>query len=739
MKWAITLLGILAVAGAAPYSAKAEKAEAPAPYLWRNVTVGAGGFAPNIIFSTAERDLAYLRTDMGGAYRWEAKEARWVPLQDSMAEGSYMGIESLAADPSDPNIVYLAAGMYRGGAAAILRSDDRGTTWRVTPVSFAMGGNEDGRGMGERLAIDPGNTRTLFFGSRHDGLWRSDDGAATWRKVDSFPLPGLGLPGRRQPTHGGISFVVIDPGTGAIFAGSADPGDRHLFRSLDHGATWQQVEGGPPPTLLPVKAAIDRRGMLYIAYCNGIGPNGITAGAVWRFDTKRSRWTDITPDKAQVGGFMGLSLDPSAPGTLAVSSVDRWKPGDTIWRTQDDGAHWTDIHDMSRHDTHASPFLQMDGDSADFGHWTAGVAIDPFNPGRAAYVTGATVYMTTDFADPKAMLWKPWVKGIEQTAIITLVSPTGGAALISGFGDIAGFVHDDLTVSPAHGFSNPYLSNTNNIDYAGRHPDILVRSGSLHANRPRDATLGWSQDGGRSWQPLRVPPMAAKPGAEEQRQDLEGNAPIVTSADGATFIVATPIVMLTRDRGSTWLVPKGLTWNVQPVADKVDPRRFYAVDVDRHRLLASKDGGLSFAPVKGRGLPADLEGARMMGREQPASLVASPFAAGDLWLRVGTDLYHSINGGASFDRVNGTLPLRLFALGKPAPDSGIATIFATGILDGTNGIWRSTDEGQSWRRINDDAHQWGLRFRVIAGDPRIFGRVYLGTDGRGVLYGDPGR
>ena len=40
-------------------------------------------------------------------------------------------------------------------------------------------------------------------------------------------------------------------------------------------------------------------------------------------------------------------------------------------------------------------------------------------------------------------------------------------------------------------------------------------------------------------------------------------------------------------------------------------------------------------------------------------------------------------------------------------------------------------------RINDDAHQWGLRFRAISGDPRRYGRVYIATDGRGLLYGDP--
>ena len=39
--------------------------------------------------------------------------------------------------------------------------------------------------------------------------------------------------------------------------------------------------------------------------------------------------------------------------------------------------------------------------------------------------------------------------------------------------------------------------------------------------------------------------------------------------------------------------------------------------------------------------------------------------------------------------------------------------------------------------MNDDRHQYGTRFRCLAGDPRIFGRVYVGTDGRGILYGEP--
>ena len=78
-----------------------------------------------------------------------------------------------------------------------------------------------------------------------------------------------------------------------------------------------------------------------------------------------------------------------------------------------------------------------------------------------------------------------------------------------------------------------------------------------------------------------------------------------------------------------------------------------------------------------------------------------------------------------------------FGLGHPAPDGIHPALYATGAIDGLRGVWRSADGGARWVRINDDQHQWGLRFRAISGDPRRYGRVYIAIDGRGLLYGDP--
>jgi xyloglucan-specific exo-beta-1,4-glucanase len=731
-----TLIGVSAVLVAG--AALADEAP-PTPYHWENVSVGGGGFAPGIVFSSAERGLAYLRTDMGGAYRWDAVARRWVPLEDGIATGSYQGIESIAPDPVDANVVYLAAGVGAGSEAAMMRSADRGTHWSIVPVPFAMGGNEDGRGLGERLAIDPHHTDMLLFGSRHDGLWRSDDRAAHWSKVASFPLPGLGKPQRRQ-THGGLGFVLFDRRVrGRVFVGSADPGAAHLFRSDDGGTTWRAVAGGPLPGLLPVKAVQGGDGVLTITYDDALGPNGITRGAVWRLDPARAAWTDVTPDKrpnAPAGGYMGVAVSATNPQLIMVSTVDRHRPVDTLWRSADGGRHWDEIWQRSIRDVTASPFLNLDGDAPNFGHWIAGLAIDPFDDRHVAYTTGATMYDTHAFGSIGAMRWQPWTQGIEQTAIITFTSPTAGAPLVSGFGDIGGFRHADLRVSPPHVHRTPYLTNTNNLDYAGLAPAIMVRSGNTHAATVPDTSLAWSSDGGESWQPLHGAVSTATPGGRPP-PEATGDAAIVVSADGGTFVVGTANALLTRDRGRIWQRVSGLPAGLRIISDKVDPRRFYALDPAAGRMLRSDDGAATFHAVATRGLPADLSSAAPRNRESANALLATPGRAGALWLLVAGALYRSVDGGDTWARAPASVSVGLYGLGRGAPGEQWPALYAAGRKDGVSGLWRSVDGGARWSRINDDAHQWGMRFRIIGGDPKQFGRVYLGTDGRGILFGDP--
>ena len=718
--------------GAAALLAFTSTAAAEVAYTWHNVMVGGGGFSPAVIFSRAEAGLAYLRTDIGGIYRWDQTGKTWIPLQDGLAESNYFGIESIALDRHDPEVVYAAAGMYHAFPAAVIRSADRGRTWSIHPVPFRMGGNEDGRGVGERLSLDPDDPDILYFGSRFDGLQRSGDGGSSWQKVVSFPYAGAGLPAGRG-THTGLSFVVFDPRTGqagsptrTLFVGVAEPGERHIFRSNDAGATWSAVPMPPRQDLLPAQAQLDG-GVLYVTWSNRAGPNGATDGAVYKLDIATDRWTDITPDRSVSSGYMGLSLDRQQPDSLVVASLNRSHTGDILWRSHDGGRSWQNLRDLSTRDVSASPFLTWGDPAPAFGWWMAGVAIDPFDSSHIAYTTGATVYATNQLnaADSgQTILWKPWVRGVEETAIITLTSPTEGPHLYSGFGDIGGYAHQDLGVSPPM-FSHPAFDNTNSIDYAGTRPAIVVRSGA--SRRADGVSLAWSDDYGQSWQPIAVPPAEGRP----------GSIPIITSADGGLFVVMTPIPQLSRDHGRSW-TPLNLPASSRVIGDREDPRRLYALDFKAATLWSSRDSGHTFTPLRSKGLPHTLSDDEPGSPEVPVPLLAVPGRSADLWLVSRGRLFHSADGGEHFQSVANNLWITRLSFGKAGKSRDYPALYAIASRDSLLALWRSEDGGKTWLRINDSKHEYGRRFRCIAGDMRIHGRVYVGTDGRGILYGDSG-
>jgi len=729
------------------------------PYTWKNVTVKGGGFICGIVFNTTRKGLAYCRTDIGSSYKWDDQAKRWIPLTDWCGPGNFHGSESIATDPIDPQRVYIAAGMGQSQPAAILRSMDQGKTFQTLDVPFRMGGNEAGRGVGERLAIDPNDNNILYFGSRSAGLWMSKDAALTWSKVDTFPLASVQAdtpPAGPRPTRAaGLSFVVFDPSTGTrghptqtIFVGSTDRGDSHLFRSTDAGQTWQSVPG-QPANFLAIHAAFDTQGMLYVVYGNGVGPGGVTDGAVWKLNPRSGAWTDITPVKDAnrfPGGYGGLGVDLQHPGTLVLASLDRKNPNlppredddDRIYRTTNGGKTWTDITPRTHRDASASPYVAWAGvydataekPEPSVGWWMDALALDPFDSKHVCYATGATIWNTVDMNNADSggdTHWTIWTDGIEETAILNLISPTGGAHLISGFGDISGFTHDDLDISPPQGPNrHPLFANNSWLDFAEKNPSVIVRMGSRPFHPPDEGTMAYSLDGGHHWKPFTLGREVAAGGRRG------GGGRVILSADGSIFMSTGGTPRISTDRGATWKEVAGLPSGVNPIADRSNPAKFYALDWAGHRMYLSTDGGATFTnSYEATGLPATGDG----GGRRGSRLVALGGREGDLWM-VGQALCHSSDGGRTFKEIPNHPPIGPFSFGKAAPGKDYPAIFLASGGSAAAGLYRSDDEGVTWVRINDAEHQWGNRFECIAGDPRIYGRVYVGTNGRGILYGD---
>jgi len=124
-------------------------------------------------------------------------------------------------------------------------------------------------------------------------------------------------------------------------------------------------------------------------------------------------------------------------------------------------------------------------------------------------------------------------------------------------------------------------------------------------------------------------------------------------------------------------------------------------------------------------------------------LYAAPGRTHDLWFAATNGLYHANGAPAtpgenrvSFSRMPGVSEIQAFGFGKAAPHRDYPAMYLAGAVQGQAEVFRSSDEGQSWVRINDDEHQWGLILQ-ITGDPKLYEHVYIGTHGRGTLYGDP--
>ena len=668
-----------------------------AGYVWKNAVIGGGGYVTGIEYHPAEPGLAYARTDVGGVYRRDSAAGPWIPLNDWVGglNNGFMdlGVLSVGLDPADANRIYLACGQYLewwAPQARFMSSSDRGATWTNIALPFKLGGNLNGRGTGERLAVDPLDGTRIFLGTTADGLWRSTDRGATWARLTAF-------------TPAATTFVLCDPDhAGTLYAGAAQNDAPTLWKSTDVGETWAAVEN-QPSGLIALQAKLDPAGDLFLAFSNDTGPSNASTGAVWKYSASGT-WTNLNVPSGQ-GGFGGIAVDPNLTGRVVVSTLDRWWPGDEIYRSNDGGQTWNGVLVGASLDHSSAPFAATLSP-----HWISDVEIDPFDSGRASFVTGYGIYTTSGLgATPGKPTWSFDCKGLEESVPQALVSPAAGPPLVSVIGDFDGFRHDNLDASPALGRHSPPKGTTHALDGAGTAPAVLAK---MHG-----ATGAISRDGGTTWTEFPAAPPTASTGRGE----------LAVSADGARVLWCpkASVAYVSANDGATWTPcagsPAGDLW---PAADRMNPLRFTVFDPVTRTAHVSTDGGATFSPADSN-LPSGSD-----------RIEAVPGQADHLWLTAwGGGLWRSSDGGADFVQVTSVERGYRVGFGRSSDGTGYPAVFLWGRIGGIDGLFRSDNTGASWQRINDSLHQFGY-INDLTGDPRAHGRVYLGTSGRGVIVGE---
>jgi hypothetical protein len=789
-------------------------------------------------------------------------------------------VTGIMPDPVQKGRVYMAAGSSATNAA-VYRSEDYGANWQRFPTPITMNGNDgSNRSTGPRLAIDPKNNNIVYYASQSQGLWKSSDAGQTFARVTGAtgtPVyynttfvtfdPNSPVDASGNSTRiivGTIGATSTTPPTVAV-----DPLQQRPYKSLyitnDGGSTFTQLPGQPAanPTrqyggFVAEHPAWDWNGKLVVAYAEfnlnnfgSVGSNSNFAqdGRVYRFDVAAGTSENVTPQNVytkqypdltpaqiasgqvmQRGGIGGISVDPERPGVMVASSFHRHQDfsEEVVWYTNDYGASWKVIHSevVGKMDYRGVGYVDKNNGWGSAVHWAFDIQINPYDSNMALFNTGNGVWMTKNLevADQpitkdNQVVWGFWDDGIEQTADLSLMSPTHtDDYLISTLGDWGVMSWGkDYTVSPKNTQVNAespvqqvkYLDpafdaagnprydldangniqkqvepghferwiNGSNMDYAGLKQNVMVSTPSGNYQNTNMSAGVISFDEGKTATPLAAPLGATEPTAQTSSGWIsisadantvvwsvsntnitstyyadvsQGANSAVVGSDSTRPVAVSEIRQVVKNGDRTAWAPSVFyattgalvaSGSVNIYSDKFNPNVFYAFTGTT--MYVSEDSGRTFRAktVGGVGIPSG------------AKVQIDVYNTRSIWLAPNTTAgglvhvtYNTSTGTWTSAKVSPgtTSTFQWVGEGLGVGDNSVPALYATGVISDNSvspaaaayyGQYRSLDGGATWKRINDNKHQFGL-LSALSGDSRVFGRVYIGSNGLGIRVGE---
>jgi len=464
----------------------------PVPSLealrWRLIGPFRGGRVLAVAGVPGEHDHFYFGAVNGGV--WESRDAgrTWQPRFDEAAVGS---IGALAVAPSAPRVIYVGTGEadMRSSIAhgdGMYRSDDGGASWQRIGLeqTFQIG----------RILVDPADAGTVFvaalghaYGPNPErGVFRSRDGGRHWTRVlyrdaDTGAIDLAFRPGDPRVLYAALWQTRRPPWS--VYAPSNGPGGG-LYRSSDGGDSWTLLAGhGLPeqPGRIGLAVAPSRPDRVFALV-------DAPQGGLFRSDDAGASWTRVSFDTRiwQRGWYFGgLTVDPRNADVVYVCNT-------ALYRSDDAGGTFAPIKGAPGGDDYHALWI----DPADPDRRILGV-----DQGALVSVNGGTTWSSW-FNQPTGQFYHVatdrrfpyWVYGAQQDS--------GAAAVPSRTDSIDGInltQFTELVAGDENGFLAPDPLDPD-VVYGGRVDRFDRRT---QQTRSVDPTLAYPDRYRRTWtQPL---------------------------------------------------------------------------------------------------------------------------------------------------------------------------------------------------------------------------------------------
>ncbi|KZS41360.1 hypothetical protein AWE51_21905 [Aquimarina aggregata] len=315
-----------------------------------------------------------------------SKSKTWFKVGDNAIDRANHDFERLK-DPSTGKIPEGIVKFERDFSSKIAISDDSKKSLATAAKSSKAGRFEFWKNRGpwnvggrtRALAIDRRNENVILAGGVSGGLWRSENGGESWRKVTrSFQNPS-------------ITAIIQDPRPGRSFTWYYASGERQgnsagaggafyqgsgIYKSQDGGRTWEQLRGSDDndprafgPLDLINSIAIDpTTGDLYVGTITGV---------------QRSQDGGNTFTEVLSGGFDTLAeVTISSTGQI-YATMDSGSAPNNGYFTSADGDTWTEITPDFLPEAYGRSVMGIDPSNEDVVYFftanqTDGIAADAF-------------------------------------------------------------------------------------------------------------------------------------------------------------------------------------------------------------------------------------------------------------------------------------------------------------------------------------------------------------------------